>query len=270
FALWQDSPDATLIAGGTDLYVGINDGRIRVNHLIDISQIQGLGDISVTKDTIRFGAGVTISRLVSDPDVLAACPVFKQAGEQMASAQVRNAATVAGNIANASPIGDLSVVLLALGATLELTSEKGSRTLPLEEFFLDYKETALEPREIISFMTIPVRPDLVVRFEKSSKRNAVDIASVNSCVTATIKDGTHLSMRAAFGGVAPVPVLAQGIQEIPLNETNITDTAEQVASQFSTISDIRGTGEFRSTLVKNHMIKHLHGIDQLAKGEHHE
>lgn len=280
FAMCQDYPNAILIAGGTDLYVGINHGRIRLDHLIDISQIQGLKEIIVTWDRIRFGACVTVSKLTSDPAVLAVCPVFEQVGQQMASAQIRNAATVAGNIANASPIGDLSVVLLALGAELELTSENATRTLPLEQFFLDYKKTALQPREIISFVTIPVQPELTVLFEKSSKRKAMDIASVNSCFAAVVQGNIVSSPRVAFGGVAPVPILAQGLGEMKLDqmksgemkldEAQIMETAKQVGSQFSTISDIRGSKEFRTILVKNHMIKHLHRIERQARGENHE
>lgn len=270
FSLLNRFDHATVIAGGTDIYVGINAGRVRADRLVDISMIDGLSEIEVNSDVIRIGSQVRISRVIEHEGLLSVYPVFKSVGDQVASRQIRNAATIAGNIANASPIGDFSVLLLALDASVELQGEKGRRVIPLSDFFIDYKKTDLKRHEIISAVEIPVRPAMHILFEKSSKRKAVDIASVNSCCAAVLEDGRIVSCRIAFGGIAPTPVAVTDTEELTgraVDDQIIAAFADRIKEQFPVISDIRGSEEFRRILVRNHIIRYLGQLMNVLEGE---
>ncbi len=268
FSLLKDLDNSTIIAGGTDLYVGINAGRTKIENLVDISLIEDLTMIEIGKDLIRFGSQVSISSLIENTELLSIYPAFRTVGYQVASLQIRNAATIAGNIANASPIGDFSVLLLALKASVEIKGVEGRRLISLSDFFINYKETALKKGEIITAVEIPVNLNLKVHFEKSSKRNAVDIASVNSCFAADFKNGEILSCRFAFGGIAPTPVSIYDTDELlgkTLNDQIILAFANRIKEKFPVISDIRGSKEFRTLLIRNHIIKHFNHLMKMTE-----
>lgn len=260
FSITGKLDNSTVIAGGTDLYVSINAGRLRPENLVDITRIEGLAAITVLPELIRIGSQARISRIIEHKELVSTYPIFKTMGDLVASRQIRNTATIAGNIANASPIGDFSVLLLALGASVELQSSKGKRSISLSDFFISYKKTALQKHEIITAVVIPVRPSMYVFFEKSSKRKAVDIASVNSCCAVELNSGKIISFLIAFGGIAPIPVVVTDTYDFTGkldDDKKIFAFANKITKQFSVISDIRGSKKFRTLLIRNHIIKHL-------------
>jgi xanthine dehydrogenase small subunit len=178
----------------------------------------------------------------------------------MASAQIRNVATLAGNVANASPVADGAVLLLALGATVTTAALDGTRELPLDEFFTGHRKTALRAGEILVRLLVPAGP-VRTSFIKTGKRSAVDIASVNSALALKC-DGTHISTgRLALGGVAPTPILAAKagalLSGVTASWSLAVAVADAAAAEVTPIADVRGSAEFRRTLVRNQVLAHF-------------
>ncbi|MCB5247959.1 MAG: FAD binding domain-containing protein, partial [Candidatus Cloacimonetes bacterium] len=166
------------------------------------------------------------------------------------------------NIANASPIGDTLPLLLALDASLELFSAAGERSIPLSEFYLEYKKTDLKPGEIIKSVLVPVPPrGAYVRSIKAAKRKAVDISSVVTAVVIETEGGKVTTARLAAGGVAAVPKLSlqfrKAMQNMELQCLHPQEIAVYVAAEFEPITDVRGSKEYRSKLVYNHVYAYL-------------
>ncbi|HON89888.1 MAG TPA: FAD binding domain-containing protein, partial [Spirochaetales bacterium] len=173
----------------------------------------------------------------------------------------RNRATLAGNIANASPIADMTVLLLALGAELIIKNDHGSsRTLPLLNTFIGYKKLAINSDERIDAIMIPAKA-LKISFEKVSKREHLDIATVNSALAVEeARDGTIKQARLAIGGVAPIPLVIEETAAIlqgskPAAE-RILQAAEHAQAAVSPITDVRGTSEYRKRLVYRLVLAH--------------
>jgi xanthine dehydrogenase small subunit len=181
----------------------------------------------------------------------------------MGSQQIRNVATLAGNIANASPIADGAVALLGLDASVHLVSKRGTREVRLEDFYLGYKKTVLQKDEIIQSIEIPLTQNKCF-FEKSSKRYSVDIAAVSSFMNISINGNCVEKCRIAFGGVAEYPKLAKKCYEFliskKLNEENFQTAAQIAETEFNTISDIRGSADYRRILIRNHILKHFNRL----------
>jgi hypothetical protein len=182
------------------------------------------------------------------------------------SAASYGTATLAGNIANASPIADSITFLLAAGAELTLysTSTGQKRKMALREFFISYKKTAIKDDEIIYSVHIPSDGDIKYSFEKSSKRFSVDIATVNSALGIKVSGGKIVSLSFSVGGVAPVPLYCEELEKeakgMPLTVESMNKLAGMAYNKIKPISDIRGTGEYRKILVKNHLIKHFYKL----------
>jgi len=249
-----------LISGGTDVMVDRNIKGVFPEQLVDISGITALGGIRLSGKTLSIGANVTLSEAIESPLVARKLPVLARTASQMASAQVRNAATLAGNLANASPIADGGVLMLALGARLKLASPKGSRTVPIGDFYRSYRKTCLGEREVIARIEVPIDGS-ASSFLKSAKRRAVDISTANSAVCLRFSGRRVSAARIALGGVAPVPVLARKAAEFlagkELDEGVIEKAAELAAAECTPISDVRGGAEYRKVLVRNHVSRHL-------------
>jgi xanthine dehydrogenase small subunit len=250
--------ECKIVSGGTDLIVAVNVLGKRFNRVFDISGIPGLSEIRRSDGHVSVGALVTFADLLEDGEVKAYLPAL-HAAASMGSAQIRNVATLAGNVANASPVADGSVALLALGARLILRSASGSRTVPLDQFFLGYKKTALGEREIIETIEIPLMWTHS-SFVKSSKRESVDIASVSSAVALKIEGGRIALVRVSLGGVAPFPVLAEKAAAVLIGKTPsesvFADAGRAAMAEVTPISDVRGSAEYRKLLVRNQMLVH--------------
>ncbi|WP_339935627.1 xanthine dehydrogenase small subunit [Vreelandella glaciei] len=256
--LRQEAPQARLVAGGTDLWLESTQRLASLDQLIDVSRVAELLTVAATTFEGQpgwwIGAGVTYTQL--EPLFEEHFPAFAHLLHRLGSQQIRNRGTLGGNIANASPIGDTPPVLLALGAQVELASTNGKRCLVLEDFFLDYKKTALAADEVVSriFIPLPVE-DSQLRVWKLSKRREDDISALIGAFSYRIEQGTLQDVRIAFGGMAATPKRAKAA-EAALEGRTITTEAFRAAQQaldddFQPMSDVRGSQHYRQQAAKN-------------------
>lgn len=245
-------PDAVLIAGATDVGLWLTKGLQDLPRAIFLSRCADLAGIETGADEIRIGAGTSMS------DVQAAMarahPSFGAMLARFASVQVRNAATLGGNIANGSPIGDSPPPLIALGARLHLRQGATRREIPLEDFFLDYGKQDRGPGEFIEAITLPRRaPNL--RVYKISKRFDQDISAVCGAFNVEIEGGVAVAARLAFGGMAGVPKRAARVEAAllgqPWRRETIEAAAEAFEADFAPLSDMRASATYRMEICKN-------------------
>lgn len=260
--LMSEHPGHTLINGGTDIMVQMNVQRRQFPVLIDISGVAGLDRIVEESNAVCIGANVTYTALQESALLRQRIPALGELIAQIASRQIRNFATLAGNIANASPIGDTLPLLLVLDVSLLIHSANGERLLPLREFFLGYRRTALREGDFIRAVRLPLPPpEDFIRVEKSAKRQAVDISSVVSAVRIIDEGSVIRYAELALGGVAPVPMLSRqfhnAMANMELQGLYPVAIADFVAAEFAPISDVRGSENYRSTLIRNHVMRYL-------------
>jgi xanthine dehydrogenase iron-sulfur cluster and FAD-binding subunit A len=177
---------------------------------------------------------------------------------QIASQQIRNFGTLAGNIANASPIGDSLPILLAMNATLSLQSELELRNLPLNQFFTAYRQTALRKGEIIREVILPIIPaNAYLNCHKSAKRKSVDISAVVTAIKLESRNGIISTAVLALGGVAALPVVSKLfpglVQGQDVRNLDVPTIASSVSAEFSPLSDVRGSANYRSKLIFKHV-----------------
>ena len=231
----REHPGARPIAGGTDLMVALNGEHLpRPGALIDLGHVPELRGWWHDGDELVLGAALTYSEAVSG-ELAAALPALAAAARTVGSPQIRNRGTIGGNLATASPAGDALPPLLVEDARIELASARGRRTLPLEEFLLGPKRSALMDDELVT--AVRVRPSRAAQtFMKVGPRNAMVISI---CSLALSADREHGVLRAAFGSAAPVARLVVA----PLEEAEAF--AERVVAAAAPIDDLRGTAAYR-------------------------
>ncbi|HEX4641516.1 MAG TPA: xanthine dehydrogenase molybdopterin binding subunit, partial [Chthoniobacterales bacterium] len=257
FAALLQFPGARLIAGATELGLEITKKFHRFPVLISVEAIPELNELHSTPNEWTIGGAVNLTRIdemLGDeyPELRAMLLVF-------GSRQIRNRATMGGNLVTASPIGDSAPVLLALEAEIVLASAKGERRMPLDDFFLSYRKTALEPDEILKSIIVPrIAPGArsVRKFYKVSKRREMDISTVASCFAVSLgESGTIVRARLAYGGVAAMPIRARQTEAALIGKPWKPETAETVLSglesEFAPISDVRGSASYRQRLIKS-------------------
>jgi xanthine dehydrogenase small subunit len=257
-ALRGEYPAAKLFAGGTDL--GLLASKERQRFAVTIST-RGVGELrrmNETPDTLRLGAAVTYSE--ASPRIDALYPSFGTLIRRIGSRQIRNLGTIGGNIANASPIGDTPPCLIALGATLVIAGPAGERSLPLEEFFLAYRKTALAADEVIAAVILPKPADgEVFRAYKLSKRYDQDISSVIGAYRLTLADGVVRDARIAYGGMAATPKRAIACEAMltgkPWTEETAHIAAAEVGIDFAPIDDHRASAGYRLKAAGNLFVR---------------
>jgi xanthine dehydrogenase small subunit len=256
-AAWYEAhPDATLIAGATDVGLWVT------KHLSDLAPVaflhrcRDLAGIEMGEDEIRVGAMATLADLHD-----AVAPLHRSFAElirRYGSVQVRNAATVGGNIANGSPIGDGPPALIALGATLHLRRGDARRALPLEEFFLDYGRQDRRPGEFVEAVSFPRQPDDLACY-KLSKRFDQDISAVCGCFNVSVADGAVASARIAFGGMAATPRRARAVEAAlegqPWTATTVKRAMARFADDFRPIDDMRASAGYRLGAARNMLVR---------------
>jgi len=182
--------------------------------------------------------------------------------ELVSSVQIRNRATIAGNIVNASPIGDIAILLLAMSAEIELAEAEKTRRLPLKNFFLSYKRLAMTPSERLTRVFVPLPgPGMRFHFEKVSRRQHLDIASVNTAMRISAADGTIREAHVAAGGVAPVPLFLEKtsffLRGKPLEPVTLKEALKVLDREISPISDMRGSEKYKRRLLRNLFLSHF-------------
>jgi CO/xanthine dehydrogenase FAD-binding subunit len=261
---------ATMFAGGTDLILQAQlGGESFQTVLVNIGRIPELKGISQSNGTIRIGALTTISDLLGSPLLRDRALVLVETADCFASGQVRNTATLGGNICNASPAADMVIPLLLLDATVELASapngKSTSRSLPLGDFFMGPGKARIRPNEILTHVQFPAPGrDFVARFKKFGTRPALDIAVVSVGIAATKDNGVLRNVRVAFGAVAPTPLRGTkteaAIEGAALNEEERAAIAGIAVDEIDPISDIRGSAWYRRQLVKTITERLLHDV----------
>lgn len=251
-----EEPDARVIAGGTDMLLKARSMPASAIHLVDISDIGELSGIRAEDGGVRIGAVTRLGDIVRSP--LLKTPALKVLAEGavlVGSPQIRNLATLGGNLCNAAPSADTAAPLLVLEAFAEIESPNGSYSLPLDQFFLGPGKTALKPGELLAAVFIP-DPGSGARavYLKQSPRRAMDLAVVG--VAALYQDGAPRKARLALGAVAPtplrVPAAEQFLQDASaVNDAAIQETATLAAGAARPISDVRSSAEYRSWIVES-------------------
>ena len=251
---------ATVFCGGTDLAPQTESGaRQYTAKLLNIRRIEGLGGIEAQGARIRIGAITTISEIRRNPALAEVAPVLVEAAEHFASDQIRNAASVGGNLCNASPAGDMSPPLLVLGASVELACWQGgavqTRCVPLDQFFVSPGKTVKLPQELLTAVLFD-RPavDFVGRFRKSGPRPALEISTVSVAIGARVADGRLSEVRVAMGSVAPTPLRARHVEAAlegkPLDAPTIAAAVAATLDDAKPIDDVRASAWYRGHLVR--------------------
>lgn len=253
-------PGALVLAGGTDLMVEVNEGHRRIEPDLTVVAVDRVPELRTwTLDraagTLRIGAGVSYAELEDEP-LAELLPALAQAARTVGSPQIRNAATIGGNLATCSPAGDGLPVLSALGATVELASAAGTRTLPVDEFMLGVKRTALQPGELLTAVTVPLLQGWQ-GYAKVGVRNAMVIAIAGACVAV---DGPSRSVRLALGSVAPTVVRAAEAEAYaaanvpwsgdPVDPAVAAEFGRLAAEASRPIDDHRATAAYRRHAVE--------------------
>ena len=264
FSLMENHQDNfTLILGGTDLIVEANLKDKHALYYIDLSELSELAFIKEQNNKIFIGAGTTYAELFDSDLIQKKLPALCRAIREMASQQIRNVGTLAGNIAHASPVADGVVALLGLGASVVLKSKEAERVIPLEEFFTGYQTTVMNSREIIASIEVPVQTGEGI-FIKGAKRVAVDISKICSLIYVELKENKISACRIAFGGVDQYPTIAKKTMKKIINKTLteklINEIADSVYDEFKKIIETRSEPEYRKALVKNHVIKSFNTV----------
>lgn len=249
------------VGGGTDLYV---QKHAEMPHMsaIHLSNSAKLKSIEMDGDEMCLGGAVTVTEMAKHPEIQAAFEHFDRFISLISSTPIRNIATIAGNLVNASPIGDLSALFLALDATLVLKNEQhpSERTLKLNEFYLGYKQLAKSPEEYISHIRFK-KPIGKVNFEKVSKRTYLDIASVNSAIQIEVQDQIINNLHLSFGGVFAYPFYAHQtiafLKGKSMSENLLKDANQVLQSEIQPISDVRGTADYKRRLAEHLLYAHF-------------
>ncbi|NAZ37064.1 xanthine dehydrogenase small subunit [Rubellimicrobium sp. CFH 75288] len=258
-AWYADHPDATLIAGATDVGLWVTKGLRDLPEVAFLSGARDLARIEERDGRLWFGAGATMTEVLEA--VRDRFPSWAALIGRYGSAQVRNAATIGGNVANGSPIGDNPPVLLALGARLHLRRGEERRVLPVEDFFLDYGRQDRRPGEFLEGIDVPLSaPGL--RVWKVSKRWDQDISAVCGAFDIRVEDGRVVRVRTGFGGMAATPRRARALEAAlegrPWDEATVEAAVPALAEDFRPIDDMRASAAYRLEVAGNLLRRYLH------------
>jgi len=244
-----------IISGGTDLGVLFNKGKFQPTKYLSLHLIQELYEVKKIKSShLRVGARVTLSELRSHcKEVI---PELARFLDIFASPQIKNVATLAGNLANASPIADTPPFLLAVNCIQHIFGPNGYREVALDEFYLGYKKTNFKNGEIIAFVEFEIpRKNENLSLYKSSQRKDLDISCVNAAFRLEIKSNQILSARLALGGVGPTPMRLKKTEKLLLKKNVNSETLElacrSLQGEIAPISDLRGSHAFRRVTAEN-------------------
>ncbi|MDQ2066939.1 xanthine dehydrogenase small subunit [Xinfangfangia sp. CPCC 101601] len=260
-AWYAANPEAVLIAGATDVGLWVTK---QLRDLTPVAFLNGAADLQKIEregETLRIGAGVTITDLRAAVEDLH--PSLAEMLRRYSSTQVRNAATIGGNIANGSPIGDGPPALIALGATLHLRKGDARRQMPLEDFFLEYRKQDRQPGEFVEAVTMPASAP-ALRCYKLSKRFDQDISAVCGCFNVTVEAGRVTEARIAFGGMAGTPKRAAMAEAALMGQAWNLETVQAamqaMAQDYQPMTDMRASAAYRMKAAQNMMLRYFHDL----------
>ena len=260
----RDNP--CLLAGGTDLLIGMKTNAVRPRCIIDLKGIDDIDTIEY-QNGFRFGALTTIRDIEISPVICEKIPALSAAAGTLGSIQIRNRATVGGNLCHGSPAADMAAILLAMNGQAKIVSDNGEKTIGLEQFFTGPNCTALGKHDILARIIIP---ENMQQFKgvyiKHGPRKAMDIGIVNIAIQldADFKSGMCNQILIALGAVAPTPIRAKKAEALlngnELKPDLIDQAAAAAAGETNPITDFRASAGYRKDLVKNLVAQGIHQI----------
>jgi aerobic carbon-monoxide dehydrogenase medium subunit len=250
--LAQYNGEACAVAGGTDLLLKLKAGRLSLRAIVNLKRLPELRGLEFNSH-LRLGALTTLEEIKRSPVVRRHYPALSDAAATMASVQIRNLATVGGNMCNAAPSADLAPIFIALNAAAHLAGPKGERRVPLEDFFTGPGQTVLAPGELLVALEVPPRAGSSL-YLKHAPREHMDIAVVGVGLAIQLSDGRCESARVVLGAVAPIPLRARRAEaELtgrPLTAERIDRAAKIAAEEAKPIDDVRGSAWYRRRMVE--------------------
>ncbi len=252
---------AHILDGGSNVLVYVKEGSIEGGTLVDVRRLKALKGITVKNGQVEIGAGEVIADILASPVIRRQVRFFAEALEQFANPLVRNMATLAGNIADSSPIGDTIPPLLVLEAKVVAASKGGRRVIPLAEFFTGPGANVLKPSEVITRIRFPLPGKGRGRFLKFGLRRGTSCSVASVAVWVSSKGGKIEEARVALGGVAPTPLrarLTEGMLKGKKSEAQLVENvAARVEHEISPISDVRASAEYRRQVTGKLLAKAL-------------
>jgi aerobic carbon-monoxide dehydrogenase medium subunit len=254
--LAERGPEAKVVAGGTDLLPQLKNGLLRTACVVDLSGVSQLGRLMhADGGGLRIGASVTARTLERDPGLLAGYPAIAESGALVGSVQIRNLATLGGNLCNAAPSADMAPPLLALDADAMIVGPRGTRRVPFASFFLGVRRTVLAPDELLVEIAVPAPGRRSGgNYRRHTPRRELDIAVVGVASQLTLSNGVCAKARIALAAVAPTPLRATAAEAAlegrPVTPEEIERAAALAVEAARPISDQRGSADFRRHLVQ--------------------
>ncbi len=266
----KENPLARVLAGGTDILLQIQKDKYRHCLLVDINDLNHLAGISCTATGLWIGAATRLSEVVKSDQLTGAFQVLRQAASLIGSPQIRNMATIGGNLCNASPSADMSAPLIVLDAQAEIMSVERKRVVPLTDFFSGPSKNILKPGEMLAGLQIPLPArGAAAVYHKHSTRRAMDLAVVGVSVMLWCIDGDYHA-RIGLSAVAPTPIRARRAEQLisgvkDIDAALISQVAMQAVGECNPISDVRASAEYRRAMVAAMTKKALEdGLQQLG------
>ena len=244
-ALRSEHPDATVLAGGTDVMVFVEGGALQLKEVLNIWPCQELRGIVRTPTGVRIGALNTWTDMRHNADVPAA---LRECAQTVGAEQIQNRATVGGNIVNASPAGDSLPLWLALDARFEVGSVRGTRQVHADDFWTGYRTTALAPDELLIAVHVSTDPGRRTYYRKVGTRMAQAISKVVFGASLQVENGIVTDARLALGSVAPVPVRLRSVESALVGHAINSQAARFVHDDIAPIDDIRSTAKYRRSV----------------------
>lgn len=257
FFLTEFGKDSAVLAGGTDLLVGLRQGNPVPKYLVNIKKVPELEMLQIdSKGALLLGASTRISQIEFHEEIRRKWGLLGKAAHSIGSPHVRNLATIGGNLCNASPAADTAPVLIALGAEAELARVNGRRIVSLQDFFLNAGQTCLSKDELLTKIIVPEpSSNMVGTYLKLGVRKAMEIGIVSVALCLSFKDGDSQcnGARIVLGSVAPTPIRAwkaeSVLKDVPLDINVFEEASELAAQEAEPITDVRATAAFRKEMV---------------------
>ncbi len=246
---------AKIIAGGQSLVPLLKQRLVSPGCLIDISQVNDLKFIKKTKKTIKIGALTTHRDIERDPLIQEHMPILAEMEKQLASVQIRNLGTLGGNLCHADPAGDPAPPLIVMGAKLKLMSAKGSRTVPVEHFFMDFFETSIQPDEILAEIQVPLLPvsSNAIYIKHSTRGVDTTIIGVAAFVSKDRHSNICKEIRLCVGGVGSIPIRAKKAETVirgkAVSKKIIAEAGNMAREEMHPVSDLQGSAGYKKELI---------------------
>jgi carbon-monoxide dehydrogenase medium subunit len=251
----DNGPGGRFLAGGTDLVIALKEKGLLPKYIVDLKRVPGLTAIRENSDgSITIGALATMREIETSPLIVKKYPFLAQSAAEVGSIQIRNRATVGGNMANATPSADTAPALIALNAAARIVGVNGERIVSLEEFFKGPGQSMMSTDEILTEIKIPkTGPRLVGEYIKFSPREMMDLAYVGVAVAYNLNENRCDGVRIVLGAVAPTPIRAKKAEAVlegqMLSETLAEKSGQLAAEEAKPISDVRSSADYRRAMV---------------------